>query len=661
VYDLNNLEHQQNISLFLFGNAYKAHWKSNEFEVFALMKPDFLDSKQQNSNNTTSNKSNNYSSSGNYKSTTTWNKFAKKSVVSAVNNNSTSIINLIYKFLFFLSFLTKLNFNEGTIKVSLSIRADYQLVPLGNAKDVTFCQSNTTKMNETDQTKRCKQLVNLKDAPFCVYHCKDKDKKVGAKSKTASASPFSLIKNKYSMTGGQSPASRFSGSVAQPTPVNVKFAPPIDLSQVIKKTSIVSQAEQRIKMAKTMKEEILLSLTSSISKTASPVLDNIAYKNTRKTDEELLASLVGKEMSTDEIKRARLASQAPTRHQQNSAISKLFTSQTLMPSESNCNGSISSQKMVEYKNKRQQQRQQEEEEEKYKKTESPMTQIESATGLTLDRQKANKIKNQFENNKKNYGLSTITSHKDIIKQLKDKEKSLNAQTDDDQVENKDEPKNDDKKPQLIYPPIESSTNKVKVSTKDLLRKLIGTDSDNTITNKTKFEVEKPMLKKPSIGFDLDLFIGDSKTTKKLMSVENKYTPHSPATATSESLKRKMDQIKSPTQSENDATTPKTDQKSKKLKAIDDILNIKGSQSKAMNDPAKNPHLKAYFDRLEEEDRVSDKLSKTTRREVKVVTCSTCNYTSFSQSDYCRKQGHVIKRHMATQRFKFHLFNSLILI
>ena len=37
--DLNNLDKQQD----MFGNAYKSHWKSNEFEVFALIQPDILD------------------------------------------------------------------------------------------------------------------------------------------------------------------------------------------------------------------------------------------------------------------------------------------------------------------------------------------------------------------------------------------------------------------------------------------------------------------------------------------------------------------------------------------------------------------------------------------------------------------------------------------
>lgn len=49
--DVSNLDKHQEISLFLFGNAYKSHWKSNEFEVFALIQPDILDSNNNNNQN----------------------------------------------------------------------------------------------------------------------------------------------------------------------------------------------------------------------------------------------------------------------------------------------------------------------------------------------------------------------------------------------------------------------------------------------------------------------------------------------------------------------------------------------------------------------------------------------------------------------------------
>jgi hypothetical protein len=43
MHDLNNLEHENDVSLFLFGNSYKTHWKTNLYDVFAIIKPDFLD------------------------------------------------------------------------------------------------------------------------------------------------------------------------------------------------------------------------------------------------------------------------------------------------------------------------------------------------------------------------------------------------------------------------------------------------------------------------------------------------------------------------------------------------------------------------------------------------------------------------------------------
>jgi hypothetical protein len=76
IFDSNNLDKQQDISLFLFGNAYKTHWKSSEFEAFALVQPDVLESNKNTNtasstnnntyfNHTTSNFTNN-KKSGNY-------------------------------------------------------------------------------------------------------------------------------------------------------------------------------------------------------------------------------------------------------------------------------------------------------------------------------------------------------------------------------------------------------------------------------------------------------------------------------------------------------------------------------------------------------------------------------------------------------------------
>ena len=149
--DLNNLERQQDISLFLFGNAYKTHWKSAEFEVFALLKPEFLDNRGSNNNSSSKPNFSNQNKSGNPGN---WNKFATKTVAT-------------------------------TEKLSMSVNADFQLVRLGNAKDISHCQS-FTKINgasnkdkdftSKDSSARCKNLVNLEQAPFCVYHCVQIDK-----------------------------------------------------------------------------------------------------------------------------------------------------------------------------------------------------------------------------------------------------------------------------------------------------------------------------------------------------------------------------------------------------------------------------------------------------------------------------------------------------
>ncbi len=36
--------------------------------------------------------------------------------------------------------------------------------------------------------------------------------------------------------------------------------------------------------------------------------------------------------------------------------------------------------------------------------------------------------------------------------------------------------------------------------------------------------------------------------------------------------------------------------------------------------------------------------------VRVVTCKTCSYTSFGQSDFCKLKRHEITRHSAIQRY-----------
>ena len=89
---MNNLEREQEISLFLFGQSYKTHWKTSEFQTVLISKPQFLDDTKNDNKNK--------------------NQFAQKPSKKA-----------------------------PTKKFSLSVNNENQLIPLGILKDITVCQS----------------------------------------------------------------------------------------------------------------------------------------------------------------------------------------------------------------------------------------------------------------------------------------------------------------------------------------------------------------------------------------------------------------------------------------------------------------------------------------------------------------------------------------
>ncbi len=267
VFDAANLDKEQEISLFLFGAAYKTHWKSSEFQVFALVQPDILDSKKPNtapSNNSPSPYFNPNASKkpGSFKSTSNWNNFAS----------------------------TKVDLSN---KLTLSVKSDFQLILLGTAKDIVNCQSNTNPNVETlDPAKRCKNIVNLQEAPYCIYHCKqlDKTNKFGKNPAQASESKYSMNKpavNRFGTT------SLFKSTV---TP-DVKFAPNAAVAvaagfnetddgarwvpngRVSLANQKLSQIEERKKVCKEIKTEIVSSLTKSIGDTVNPIIGTDSKKN----------------------------------------------------------------------------------------------------------------------------------------------------------------------------------------------------------------------------------------------------------------------------------------------------------------------------------------------------------------------------------------------
>ena len=188
---------------------------------------------------------------------------------------------------------------------------------------------------------------------------------------------------------------------------DLKFVPNSDIiKHRIASPSLnkLTELEHKAKVAKEIKSEILLSLTTSIGQQAmvsSPILSNVAFKTNKKTDKELMALLNGKELDKEEIKQIRIAEQSASikytsssAHQQASREMKsLFSSKALLPNESNCNHSISSKKLVDLK----------------KVNENAMPGSMDYSG---------KLKEQYEKNKKLYNLSSMQSHKDIMKEMK---------------------------------------------------------------------------------------------------------------------------------------------------------------------------------------------------------------------------------------------------
>ena len=81
----------------------------------------------------------------------------------------------------------------------------------------------------------------------------------------------------------------------------------------------------------------------------------------------------------------------------------------------------------------------------------------------------------------------------------------------------------------------------------------------------------------------------------------------------------------------------------------EIKNAK-SQRSFLADEAEVEEEERYFDRLEKKEAMEDKMVNTMEIKAKVVSCSECIYTAYSQSDLCKSKGHIVKRFEAKKRF-----------
>ena len=589
LYDLNTLDNTQDISLFLFGNAYKQWWKSSEMDVFALVKPEFLDNKNQQQNNAAQS-SNNKSYFDNSSHTVT-----KKGIL--MNNQQKNWNNFASK---------KLNLAD---KLTLSIKSDYQLVFLGSAKDITVCQSMSKQKNDpnSDSSKKCKNLVDLQRGPYCTYHSMMFDKAL-KKGQLANKGKYSMDKPPT-----QSSLNRFGTPNLFTSTINkaedVMFLPHKDMpKRPFLNVSDQAKKSNPIDEKAKIKAERLMSLTGSISQ-SSPTLSNVVLKTNKKSDQELMALLDGKELDKEEVRRLRLEEQSSViRFQKGSAVEKqstemkkLFNSKLLLPGgEINTYQSVSTQKLIDLKK-------------------NPQEEIKT-TGQSK--------------------LSTMQSHRDILKEIKK-----------DPKDNKE--KNSATIDLTFDEPVKKATS---IVASDFLARRIGEIKKFSQPNKSSSAPCSPANTNKTVkkdnGFDLELFIGDSVTSKKLLDVNSKYVPFSPSTATSESQKRKLEEMSPNINKDTTATTNETilERKAKRAKMIEEMLKIKSNHSKEVMDPEKNPQLKSYYDKMQLQEDVDNKLCSIRNREVNLVSCKICKYTTFKQSDFCKLKKHPVNYHKGMQRF-----------
>lgn len=241
---------------------------------------------------------------------------------------------------------------------------------------------------------------------------------------------------------------------------------------------------------------------------------------------------------------------------------------------------------------------------------------------------ASKLKVSYEHKKSNFNLVAKQSHREIVKELKKKENS------------KETPREEAPAPKPVVAPPQPPKKPGLIACdflKNRINEIKKFNKPATSLPSSPSVASKAPPPKVDIGFDLELYIGDSPTTKKLLDTAGKFV----------GVKRKIDDNEP---AAGPAASQASDAKAKKLKLIEELQGIKSNHSKDVMDPEKNPHLKSYLDRLQQQEDIDNKLTSIRNREVSAVTCNKCSYTAFSQSNYCKDERHPIVRRSVLQRF-----------
>ena len=83
--------------------------------------------------------------------------------------------------------------------------------------------------------------------------------------------------------------------------------------------------------------------------------------------------------------------------------------------------------------------------------------------------------------------------------------------------------------------------------------------------------------------------------------------------------------------------------------ISPIFQAKSKRSH-LADEAETEEEERYFDRAEKKEAMEDKMVNTLEVKSKVVSCSQCSYTAYTQSDLCKTKGHQVRVYVTRHYF-----------
>ena len=143
----------------------------------------------------------------------------------------------------------------------------------------------------------------------------------------------------------------------------------------------------------------------------------------------------------------------------------------------------------------------------------------------------------------------------------------------------------------------------------------------------------------------------------------------PKAKAEEAKRRKLEAIRKRVESsliEEEESHCKKEQSAQVKEALDAALKKKSSHQKELKEIELKQEDK-YFQVMEKREMLEEKISSTTSLTVDVVECKKCAYIEVSQSDHCKKLGHLVLRRKGQKKFfkcndcnkKIYIFDQIL--